>query len=113
MASPSAGSWLSHITMLNLQTSWGLCAVIGLLVLWRIGTSRSRRSSLPLPPGPTPLPIIGNMLDVPQKDMEAGFRKLNKQYGTSLPLSSLLRRANASIFDLKETSCILMCWAST
>ncbi|KAI0705578.1 CyP450 monooxygenase [Earliella scabrosa] len=89
MASPSAGSWLSHITMLNLQTSWGLCAVIGLLVLWRIGTSRSRRSSLPLPPGPTPLPIIGNMLDVPQKDMEAGFRKLNKQYGDIVHLDVL------------------------
>ncbi len=40
-------------------------------------------SALPLPPGPRPLPIVGNWFDTPTKDMERAFYELNKKYGTS------------------------------
>lgn len=41
-----------------------------------------RHSSLPLPPGPPRLPIFGNALDVPTKDMSETFRNMNAKYGT-------------------------------
>ncbi len=45
-----------------------------------------RRGGLPYPPGPRPLPIIGNLLDVPKKFSWLAYSKFSKQYGSS-PLS--------------------------
>ncbi|KAI0718513.1 CyP450 monooxygenase [Cerioporus squamosus] len=53
-----------------------LVAVV-FLVLRRL----QKRSSLPLPPGPRGLPILGNALDVPIEDMPGAFRAMNEQYG--------------------------------
>ena len=48
------------------------------------------RALLLLPPGPRRLPIIGNLLDLPTRDIEVRFRDLSAQYGQPLddPLSS-------------------------
>ncbi|KAI0718511.1 CyP450 monooxygenase [Cerioporus squamosus] len=45
-------------------------------------------SHLPLPPGPSGLPLIGNVLDIPLEDMESYLRDLNVKYGdiTSLKI---------------------------
>ncbi|TBU42978.1 cytochrome P450 [Dichomitus squalens] len=43
-----------------------------------------RVAALPLPPSPPGYPIIGNLLDVPKRDMEPAFRDLNAKYGTCL-----------------------------
>ncbi|KAI0777247.1 CyP450 monooxygenase [Trametes elegans] len=40
-----------------------------------------RKPSLPLPPGPRRLPIIGNALDIPTQNAGARFRELNKTHG--------------------------------
>lgn len=56
-------------------------AVVVLLWRWRHQVS-SRKAGLPLPPGPRRLPIIGNLLDIPMRDIEVRFRDLNTQYGT-------------------------------
>ena len=50
-----------------------------LVFLWL--KSRTSHSGHPLPPGPPRLPIIGNALDIPTKNMEATFRAMNEQYG--------------------------------
>lgn len=50
-----------------------LCAIVGLY-------KRSRR--LPLPPGPNPLPILKNVLDMPSTYQWRTFDKWFKEYGT-------------------------------
>ncbi len=56
------------------------------LVLAEIGLiyyiSNLRRSpKLPLPPGPKPLPIIGNLFDVPQSKPWITYMDWSKAYG--------------------------------
>ncbi|XP_032747921.1 cytochrome P450 2C23 isoform X3 [Rattus rattus] len=49
---------------------------LGLLSVWTKMRTRGR-----LPPGPTPLPIIGNLLQLNLKDIPASLSKLAKEYG--------------------------------
>ncbi|XP_053520028.1 cytochrome P450 2C18-like [Artibeus jamaicensis] len=47
-----------------------------LLSLWKQSSGKGK-----LPPGPTPLPIIGNMLQLDAKNMSKSFSNLSKVYG--------------------------------
>ncbi|XP_032760983.1 cytochrome P450 2C55-like [Rattus rattus] len=47
-----------------------------LLSLWRQSFGRGK-----LPPGPTPLPIIGNILQIDVKDISKSFTNFSKIYG--------------------------------
>ncbi|KAI0642608.1 O-methylsterigmatocystin oxidoreductase [Trametes meyenii] len=51
-----------------------------LLLVARLRRSRVR-SVLSLPPGPKPLPIIGNLLDMPTKRQAPILREMGKKYG--------------------------------
>ena len=42
-----------------------------------------KHGTLPLPPGPPPLPIIGNALDIPTHDAPTKFREMSAKYGKS------------------------------
>lgn len=76
--------------MFDLPSSWSLLAPLPLaLALCSlcgvVGVSLRRRSlSIPLPPGPNRLPIIGNALDFPKQNIPAVFRDMNARYGTCL-----------------------------
>ncbi len=37
----------------------------------------------PFPPGPSPLPILGNYFDIPKVTPWIGYRELAKRYGTN------------------------------
>lgn len=49
-----------------------------------------RRRGLPYPPGPRPLPIIGNMLDIPKQFSWLAYSKFSKTYGTPLSFTEVL-----------------------
>jgi hypothetical protein len=45
-----------------------------------------RRGGLSYPPGPRPLPIIGNLLDIPTDSSWLAYTEYSKTYGTSISL---------------------------
>ena len=40
-----------------------------------------RRRGLPYPPGPRPLPLIGNLLDIPKEFSWLSYTQLSKKHG--------------------------------
>ncbi|XP_069913243.1 cytochrome P450 2C5-like [Oryctolagus cuniculus] len=53
----------------------GLCCLL-LLSLWKQNSGRGK-----LPPGPTPFPIIGNILQIDAKDISKSLTKFSEHYG--------------------------------
>jgi hypothetical protein len=49
-----------------------------LATLWSIRENR-RRGELPYPPGPRPLPIIGNLLDIPKEFSWLAYTRLYRK----------------------------------
>jgi hypothetical protein len=64
-----------------LVLAWGLS--VALAVKGIIAYRRRKRNPLrlPLPPGPKGLPLVGNILQIPQKLPWEGYDKLCKEYG--------------------------------
>ncbi|KAI0762207.1 cytochrome P450 [Fomes fomentarius] len=69
------------------ELSWWWTVLGALLALFVHSQLRAR--ALRLPPGPTPLPIIGNVLQIPSKDLGRGFAALSGMYGEVVHLSVL------------------------
>lgn len=42
-----------------------------------------KRRGLPYPPGPRPLPLIGNLLDIPKEFSWLAYTQLSKKHGMS------------------------------
>ncbi|KAH9981018.1 cytochrome P450 [Lactifluus volemus] len=60
-----------------------LAAVLFLATLWAIRDHR-KRGGLPYPPGPQPLPIIGNLLDISKEFSWLAFTRFSETYGNIL-----------------------------
>ncbi|XP_036591189.1 cytochrome P450 2C18-like [Trichosurus vulpecula] len=60
----------------SVVTALGLVLCVFLISVWRKGYGKGK-----FPPGPTPLPIIGNMLQLDTKNINKSFCLLAKAYG--------------------------------
>lgn len=56
-------------------------AFLVVLYLRSIARWRARTCGRPLPPGPKPLPIVGNMFDMPRSRQWVGYRDLSRELG--------------------------------
>jgi hypothetical protein len=87
--------------MLHLIYIADLFAVLLFLVSIRAIRDYRRRRGLPYPPGPRPLPIIGNLLDIPKTFSWLAYSKFSKAHGTlphlPRPNSSLLTKMTGDI----------------
>ena len=63
----------------NLPTAT-LAGLVALLYLIRLFLSK--RSRLPLPPGPRKLPLLGNALDIPSGFEWEAFQRWGKEYSS-------------------------------
>ena len=62
-------------------------AACGLISLWP-RRCRNPESGHPLPPGPTPIPIVGNVLGINPAEPWASYTRWGKIYGWSFLVSS-------------------------
>ncbi len=72
---------IPHLNRLDV-VAFAFCGL--LLGILRFYYKQKRNSKFPLPPGPKPLPLIGNTLDMPLKDDRLIITQWGKQYGKSI-----------------------------
>jgi len=63
----------------------GAASLVALLAIW---TSKTKSSSLPLPPGPPRIPFFGNALDIDITEPHVTYAQWGRQYGLSVNLLS-------------------------
>lgn len=67
---------------LTLRSLHVVLIAVAIYLLVQIISVKRRSSSLPLPPGPRPLPLLGNLLDFPNEGPEwLHWAKHKEKYG--------------------------------
>lgn len=65
----------------DVKSAWPWVAFVGLVLL--ANAVQRRRKYARLPPGPTPLPIVGNILDFPRTHLGREFAAMSRKFGAS------------------------------
>jgi hypothetical protein len=74
---------------MDVSSPYALGTIAGLVALGVYYRQSARRSSLPLPPGPKALPIVGNLFDMPQEKAWVTYREWNDLYGDVICVDAL------------------------
>lgn len=93
------GKSMTYLTSIAIAN---IFAVLLFLVAVQAFRDRRRRGGLPYPPGPRPLPIIGNLLDVPKHFSWLAYTKFSKIHGNGSSLggrSPFLTRTTGDILS--------------
>ena len=88
---------------------------VSIYLLRRLLRPLPRYNGRPLPPGPTPLPVLGNLLDVPKTFPWRGYRQLSRQYGTSIIGSYTVTSTTETSLQARSSVCKLWdaVWSSS
>jgi len=88
--SPFSHQYLTFVVgrrMTFLTSVLDLFAVLSFLASIQAIRGYQRRRGLPYPPGPQPLPIIGNLLHIPKAHSWLAYTQFSKIYGASISLT--------------------------
>lgn len=69
--------------MASLTVTIDLVVLVTFFAVILAARDHKRRRGCPYPPGPRPLPLIGNLLDIPKGFSWLSYSQLSKKYGTS------------------------------
>ena len=64
-----------------LTTVLDILVLVSSLVAFLAIRDRQRRRGLPYPPGPRPLPLVGNLFDIPKEFSWLTYADLSKKHG--------------------------------
>ena len=67
--------------MAPLMLTLDLLVVVASLSAFFAIRDYQRRRGIPYPPGPQPLPIIGNLFDIPKEFSWLSYTRLSRKYG--------------------------------
>jgi hypothetical protein len=73
---------MSLMPGVSLMTIFDILALVSSLFVFLAFHDYQRRRGLPYPPGPRPLPLIGNLLDIPKEFSWLSYSQLSKKHGT-------------------------------
>ena len=75
-------------------------AFVVLAIVW-IKQILGARSSLPVPPSPKGLPVLGNLLDLAGDDVHVKCRDWSRQFGILVSLETVFRAHQCIILDCR------------
>ena len=67
--------------VVSLMSTFDILVLVSSLVAFLAIRDHQRRRGLPYPPGPRPLPLIGNIFDIPKEFSFLSFIQLSKKHG--------------------------------
>ena len=67
--------------MVSFTSTLDILVLVSSLVAFLIIRDFQRRRALPYPPGPRPLPLMGNLFDIPKKFSWLSYLQFSKKHG--------------------------------
>ncbi|KAJ7265039.1 cytochrome P450 [Mycena rebaudengoi] len=84
-----------------------LCASLAFGAVFYYARSRRNRSTLPLPPGPRKLPLVGNLLDIPADLAWEKYMEWSKEYNSDTIHLNLAGQSVIVLSSLEATDALL------